>query len=266
MVLCQTCDCFLPTVPDAPTNFSVSTVSSTSAFFTWEPPLETNGILTGYYLQTVLAAYKQTENTDMFSLFMRFPANNTLQFSSITSFANLSGLHPFSQYKIQLQAATRKGHGTASILVIDTKPSGQPYNNPECSFYCMLYVSVEPAVSARNVKATSYQSAGGVGVNLSWIPPRLINRNSIITHYRIMYIPVLLGSYPQPGFVTFGDLTTNTGQEEARHVEYVGMKGDRSYYFSLSACTNSISLDSCGPEEKVSVHTLESGTNIYILT
>ena len=119
-------------------------------------------------------------------------------------------------------------------------------------------IHIAPTASARNLKATASLLERDIAVNLSWIPPGLSDRKSVIAHYRILYSPSDEGESPQPGDVQFPDLFTNEGQDAPRSVRYVGLDGDRLYTFSLTACADIDGQRQCGPEMSLSVHTPDS--------
>ena len=87
--------------------------------------MNTNGILIGYQMTIVSAAYKLAESGDTFPLLQSPLINTTFQFSSDSNSADLSLLHPFSHYEFTLQARTSKGLGSVVWLAVETQPSGQ---------------------------------------------------------------------------------------------------------------------------------------------
>ncbi|XP_063303215.1 phosphatidylinositol phosphatase PTPRQ [Pelobates fuscus] len=87
-------------------------LTSTSVLLSWDPPVQPNGIITGYYLQI----YGPQGNDSL----------NTSQVSII-----LKDLLPFTQYIINIAARTVKGTGPYSKIVFltdEAEPSSPPQN------------------------------------------------------------------------------------------------------------------------------------------
>lgn len=89
-------------MPDAVQSFEAIPLGNSAFYLTWKPPLETNGVLTGYriYYQTVVG-------TELGVLEERHP-----QITDPTQTrAKLAGLEPSTKYRIHINATTRAGQG-----------------------------------------------------------------------------------------------------------------------------------------------------------
>ncbi|KAM8974303.1 LOW QUALITY PROTEIN: phosphatidylinositol phosphatase PTPRQ [Pelodytes ibericus] len=87
-------------------------LTSTSVLVSWDPPVQPNGIITGYYLQI----YGPNENRTVF----------TSQGSSV-----LQDLLPFTQFYVYIAARTVKGTGPyikLAFLTDEAEPSAPPHN------------------------------------------------------------------------------------------------------------------------------------------
>ncbi|XP_065215989.1 neuroglian-like [Planococcus citri] len=89
-------------VPDAVQSLEAITLGSSAFYLIWKPPIETNGVLTGYkiYYQTVVG-------TELGPLQERHPQ---IEDPNKTR-AKLAGLEPGTKYRIHINATTRAGEG-----------------------------------------------------------------------------------------------------------------------------------------------------------
>ena len=92
-------------MPEAPTDFTAITISSTVVQLSWNMPDVTNGILTNYTLM-----YMYTSNADI----------STIIFSFDTFGAPITGLDEDSFYLFTIYANTSAGAGPNSTISVVT--------------------------------------------------------------------------------------------------------------------------------------------------
>ena len=138
------------TLQSPPTGLNPPTVTSRDAFSVvihWDPPMELNGIISMYIVYYELVSVDSTVKSVTVS-------GNKLNTS-------ISGLEPYSQYSLQLEALNAAGSVSSTEIVVPTEqasPSG------------LQLFSVEAVHT-------------GTAVILRWDPPT--NPNGIITSYRV---------------------------------------------------------------------------------
>ena len=128
--------------------------------------------------------------------------------------------------------------------------------------YCTLFLnSAAPSGPVRSIIAVTEPTASHTAaINVSWVPPTLDDRNGVVTAYRVTYYPSD-GSAPSTvRFVSFDDLESNDGQENARSVVITNLDGHRPYEVFVSACVDLDDGKACGPDASVLIHTLETST------
>lgn len=107
---------FIPSEPDAPENFTVTVISSTSVVANWSDPLDPNGIITGFSLNISLHFDQE---------YLPAPQNSSYPDLSPSRFQlEIPGLHPFARYFVELRAATSFGLGNLTDAVITTYEAG----------------------------------------------------------------------------------------------------------------------------------------------
>ena len=112
-------DCKLipsPSAPDAPENFTVTVIDSSSVVATWNNPLDSNGIILRFLLTLNLtfgqSYLPQPENTS-------YPNLARNQFELV-----IPGLHPFARYVFMLTAETSFGEGNVTDAFEMTNEAG----------------------------------------------------------------------------------------------------------------------------------------------
>ena len=102
--------------PDAPENFIVTFIDSSSVRATWDDPLDSNGIILRFLLTLELTPGQsylpQPENTS-------YPSLARNQFELV-----IPGLHPFARYVFVLRAATSFGEGNVTDAFEMTNEAG----------------------------------------------------------------------------------------------------------------------------------------------
>lgn len=89
-------------VPEAVQSLEAVPLGSSAFYLLWKPPLETNGVLTGYKIY-----YQTVTGTELGPLQERRP-----QITDPTQTrAKLAGLEPGTKYRIHINATTRAGQG-----------------------------------------------------------------------------------------------------------------------------------------------------------
>lgn len=96
---------------------SVQTVNSTTLLISWFSPVESNGVIEGYYINYTLES-NRPENDNIFSTdgFRIVPSDGDMLF--------IFGLHEFRQYNVTVQAFTSVGLGTFTTEFGTTSESG----------------------------------------------------------------------------------------------------------------------------------------------
>ncbi|EDO27335.1 predicted protein [Nematostella vectensis] len=126
-------------VPMPPRNVNASAVSSTSIRVTWSVPQRTNGKLTWYKVY-----YWPTNTSD---------SEQVMETSGDNTNAVIRYLHPYTNYSMQVQAATAKGPGDRSEVVgpvrtFEDAPSA-PRNVSICNItaHAFTVTWLDPAIS-----------------------------------------------------------------------------------------------------------------------
>ena len=102
--------------PDAPENFTVTAINSSSVRATWEDPLDSNGIILHFSL-----------TLDLFRGQDYLPQPDNTNYSSLprSQFElQIPGLHPFARYLFMLSAATSFGEGNVTDAIEMTNEAG----------------------------------------------------------------------------------------------------------------------------------------------
>ena len=100
--------------PDAPENFTVTVIDSSSVRATWDNPLDSNGIILRFLLTLEL-----TPGQDYL-----FPLPHTTSLAQNQFELIISGLHPFARYVFMLRAATLFGEGNVTDAIEMTNEAG----------------------------------------------------------------------------------------------------------------------------------------------
>ena len=95
---------FVTTESTAPENFTVTSITNTTASFQWLPPLDANSFITGYYI--ILSNYTTVIEKNV--------TNTTLE-------VMFSDLLPFVNYTATLFATNVLGNGTSTELFLETQ-------------------------------------------------------------------------------------------------------------------------------------------------
>ena len=116
------------TAPEAPSNFTASVLNSTAIFVSWRSPLVTNGIILSY----ALIHTNTSEDCDDDTI---TPINITAIPGQIGYNTTLTGLLPYTAYKLCVQARTAAGPGNFSLVTVTTYPgSSTPPTNLNVTF------------------------------------------------------------------------------------------------------------------------------------
>ena len=110
-----TVDIFMLLVPDAPEEFMVEEITSTTVRVTWMEPLDSNGILLGYEL----SIRNVTEYLP--------PTNNTFEPRRDDVSYDITDLHPFADYSLVLRARTIVGLGSETTRPVQTRQDGMQF-------------------------------------------------------------------------------------------------------------------------------------------
>lgn len=89
-------------MPDAVQSLDVLALGSSAFLLSWKPPLETNGVLTGYKIY-----YQTVHGTELGPLKERTHQINDPNRSQ----AKLADLEPATNYRISINATTKAGEG-----------------------------------------------------------------------------------------------------------------------------------------------------------
>ncbi|XP_065178731.1 uncharacterized protein LOC135809326 [Sycon ciliatum] len=202
--------------PSASGRVTLETTTSTTATLTVELPglLDSNGPITHYRFSVprTLVNAAPSPSPD--------PINNvTRQVSPASQFAQFTfdGLEEGAIYAGFMAACTSSANGT-----------------PQCSVETavVLFSTLEsaPATSASAVKATVVSSTS---ISLTVSPPALLNRNGLITAYRVAFSSPLS---PIARSRTFSVPITDN-HEDARALVISGLRKFQLYTFAVTTCT-----------------------------
>ena len=102
--------------PDAPENFTVTTIDSSSVLATWDNPLDSNGIIVHFSLTLELSPGQE---------YLTQPETRSYRNLAPNQFKLLiGGLHPFACYVLMLTAATSAGLGSPTEAGVMTNEAG----------------------------------------------------------------------------------------------------------------------------------------------
>ncbi|XP_053339344.1 cell adhesion molecule L1-like a [Clarias gariepinus] len=196
----------LPTA--APEDVYVEVLNSTLVQVTWSPVQQSQlrGHLQGYNVH-----WWRTQ-----SLLTSIEVPAEKQFLTLTgnqSHTIVSGLKPFSQYRLNVHVFNRKGSGPSSSPITFTTPQGVPESPPV-------------------LRATNPQDNS---ITLVWAPP--LEANGVLTGYKLQY-------HITNDTLDAGELyRVNISGPDNTQLVLNDLETDGYYKFYLSACT----LVGCGP-------------------
>eukprot|EP00118_Oscarella_pearsei_P002855 m.11939 g.11939 ORF g.11939 m.11939 type:complete len:2352 (+) comp23692_c0_seq4:198-7253(+) len=230
--------------PDAPTDFTAQITEATKSILTWNSPEKPNGVLLAFYLVIEEVSYITAEESSVVSDPMNPLKGKIFSIDPDQDLIQLTGLHPFTQYKLTLKGETAVGTGRTTAMTMKTQQSA-------------------PLETVQNFASVSRtMNDGVVSVTLKWTPPLLADRNGIVKSYQLEYSPQGPGrqtaSSPAPGYLEFADILNNEGQDKSRNQLISGLDGNRVYSFSVSACTYQQGNRMCGPSSAVTLTTAET--------
>lgn len=90
-------------VPGTVLSFEAFPMGSSALYLVWTPPVETNGVLTGYNIQ-----YQTVNNTKFGPYIDRKPQITNPEATN----AKLAGLAPDTKYRVYIRATTKVGEGS----------------------------------------------------------------------------------------------------------------------------------------------------------
>ncbi|XP_044586192.1 neuroglian isoform X1 [Cotesia glomerata] len=104
-------------VPGTILSLEAYRVGSSALFLMWNPPVETNGVLTGYRIY-----YQYVDGTSLGPLLERQPHVTRPEVTS----AKLASLRPETKYRVHVRATTRAGEGGDLYIDANTERSKKP--------------------------------------------------------------------------------------------------------------------------------------------
>ena len=105
-----------------PRNLTVTTITSTSATFSWSPPVKPNGEITKYQIQCL-------------------PDEDHIVSDSQTTSATLSGLLPYTNYSCSITAHTSVGGGPAATTSVATEQDSKILQQNNKNYFHKYYVN-----------------------------------------------------------------------------------------------------------------------------